>query len=242
MRAACVLGCLNAAALAACSGASDTPSSTASSDAGDAAPVPDAGVDVSATVVTDAEAGAVPPADAIEEAPANADSIGDAHLDAGTLACPGDLSTAGYVAATTVMGAAPAFTGVTIPDGTYIMTAAIQYVVGAASCSTAPSGDAAPRMDRGAITVSAGIVRLDLQTQGNAEECATGALEPSISSDAGDIIVFHGSDGGPGLGFLYTVSSDGHTVYAAFAGSGCNDIGSDASSSSSRTVGSFVRP
>jgi hypothetical protein len=253
MRRVCLGVCVSGAALAACFGGSSNPPSAASpADSGidspvdDAASEPESSPDVVSIPVVDAAPETASPLDAAPEAasPGEAGPIVDGGApDALTLTCPGDLSSAAYVGVTTASGAPPSSTGGSIPDGTYILNTYDEYESGTAGCSF--PGDAAARMARGAITASAGMFRLDIQAQGNVEQCFVGASSETLQTDSGSFLLLFGSDGGVSFGFFYSVSPDGHTVSVMLGGSSCSSVttdGSTQSSGSSIDVGVFVRP
>jgi hypothetical protein len=254
MRRASLVVCFSAAALAACFGGSSNPPSPMSpADSGIDSPVdgaaiePESGPDVVSIPVVDATPETASPLDAAPEAasPGEAGPIVDAGApdDALTLTCPGDLSSAAYVGVTADSGTPPASTGGAIPDGTYILNTYDEYESGTAGCSS--PGDAAARMARGAITASAGMVRLDIQAPGNVEQCFVGASSETLQTDSGSFLLLFGSDGGVSFGFFYSVAPDGHTVSVMLGGSSCASVttdGSVQSSGSSIDVGVFVRP
>jgi hypothetical protein len=114
--------------------------------------------------------------------------------------CQGDLSSVASVTETFSSAAAPTLTGGAIQDGTYMLTSYTAY--GTAACAgMAPTS-------KGLLSVTSGAGRLELQDQGNTEQCPAGPFQDglftgtSTAGDASSTIVV-----------LYGVSSDGLTVY-----------------------------
>jgi hypothetical protein len=157
----------------------------------------------------------------------SADVIQDAVVDDAGLLCPGNISALPYIQGVVVMSTPPTLTASPIPDGTYVLSGYTLDTIGSCGSTTTPDSK------RAVFVVNGSVARLDIQTQGEVEQCAVGTFASGVFAGR------PAPDAGYNLFAAYEPSTDAQSVSLIIGSSGCS-IG-DGASSTTTPVYTLVR-